>query len=209
MNMVMLKMVKNIVFDMGGVLLDLDVRRTIAEHFPEEYREDIVKNVFYGEQWRLMDAGLMRPDDAKEILLPRYPQELRPLLGEMINNFYPYMPPIKETEQLIARIKKAGYKIYLLSNATPRVFDEYHNIPALAYMDGMFISALYKLLKPGSEIYNAFCDRFSLKAEECFFIDDMEQNIIGARACGMKGFVFDTRDFTALEKALNDEGVFF
>ena len=45
--MVMLKMVKNIVFDMGGVLIDLDIRRTVTDHFPEEYREDIINNVFY------------------------------------------------------------------------------------------------------------------------------------------------------------------
>jgi putative hydrolase of the HAD superfamily len=119
------------------------------------------------------------------------------------------MPPIAETERFVARLKKAGYKIYLLSNATPRVFDEYHNIPAFKYFDGMFVSALYKLLKPSAEIYNAFCDKFSLKAEECFFIDDMEANIKGAKACGMKGFVFDTRDYEALEKALNDEKVIF
>lgn len=207
--MVMLKMVKNIVFDMGGVLLDLDVRRTVTEHFPEEYREDIIKNVFCGEEWRMMDAGLMRHDEAKSLLLPRYPQELRPLLGEMINNFYPYMPPIEETERFIARLKKAGYRIYLLSNASPRVFDEYHNIPAFRHFDGMFISALYHLLKPGAEIYEAFFKRFSLKPEECFFIDDMEPNIIGAQACGMKGFLFDTRDYVALEKALNNENVIF
>lgn len=202
-------MVKNIVFDMGGVLIDLNVRRTITEHFPEAYVEDIINNVFYGEEWRLMDAGLMRCDEAKQILLPRYPEKIRPLLGEMITNFYPYMPPIPESEQLVARLKKAGYNIYLLSNATPRVFDEYHNIPAFKYMDGFFVSALYKLLKPSAEIYNAFCDKFSLKADECFFIDDMEANIKGAVACGMKGFVFDTRDYQALEKALNEENVFF
>ena len=202
-------MVKNIVFDMGGVLIDLNINRTVAEYFPEDYHEDIVNKVFYGEQWRHMDAGLMRPPEAIEQLLPQFPAEFHPLLSKMITNFYPYMPPIKESEIFIKRLKKAGYKVYLLSNATPRFFDEYHNIPAMAYMDGFFISALYKLLKPQPEIYNAFCEKFSLCAEECFFIDDMPQNIDGAKAVGMKGFVFDTRDYEGLEKALNDENVFF
>lgn len=202
-------MVKNIVFDMGGVLLDLDVRRTVTAFFPEEYCEDIIQNVFYGEEWRLMDAGLMRPDEAKVRLLPLFPEALRPRLGEMITNFYPYMPPIKQAEELVARLKAAGYRVYLLSNATPRVFDEYHNIPAFRYMDGMFISSLYKLLKPQVEIYRAFCEKFSLKAEECFFIDDTPGNIQAALDFGMKGFVFDTRDFEGLEKALNNENVFF
>ena len=98
--------------------------------------------------------------------------------------------------------------MYLLSNATPRFFDRYLDIPALTLMDGYFISALYKLLKPQREIYEAFCNKFSLKAEECFFIDDMPQNIQGAKDYGMSGFVFK-KDIQALEKALNDEGVEF
>lgn len=200
-------MVKNIVFDMGGVLIDINIRQTVYDNFPEEYCEDIISNVFFGEEWRLMDKGKMVPDEAKAILLSRYPEELRPKLAEMITDFYPYMKPLEKTERFIKRIKASGYGVYLLSNATPRVFDEYHNIPALALMDGLFISALYKLLKPQPEIYEAFCEKFSLKPEECFFIDDMAVNVEGARSCGMKGFVFDTRDYDALERALLSEGV--
>lgn len=202
-------MVKNIVFDMGGVIIDLNLARTLEEHFPEEYRSRILEEVFYGEEWRLMDGGFIRPDDAISLILPKFPKELHQKLAEMITDFYPYMPPIRQTEEFISRIKKAGYKVYLLSNATPRFFDEYLNYPALTMMDGYFISALYKLLKPQKEIYEAFCNKFSLEAEECFFIDDMPANIEGAKACGMKGFVFDTKDFAGLEKALNDESVYF
>lgn len=202
-------MVKNIVFDMGGVIIDLNLERTLRDHFPEEYHKSILEKVFYGEEWRLMDGGFMRPEEAIQRILPLFPQEFHKDLTDMITNFYPYMPPVRETEELIVRLKKAGYKVYLLSNATPRFFDEYQNYPALTMLDGYFISALYNLLKPQQEIYEAFCDKFSLNAEECFFIDDMPANIEGARAYGMKGFVFDTKDFIGLEKALNDESVYF
>lgn len=202
-------MVKYIVFDMGGVIIDLNLERTLMKHFPEEYHSSILKEVFYSEEWRLMDGGFMRPEDAIPRILPKFPEEFHSTLTDMITDFYPYMPPIRQTEEFILRLKKAGYKVYLLSNATPRFFDEYMNYPALTMMDGYFISALYKLLKPQREIYEAFCNKFSVKPEECFFIDDMPANIEGARACGMKGFVFDTKDFEGLEKALNDESVFF
>ena len=72
-----------------------------------------------------------------------------------------------------------------------------------------FISALYKLLKPQKEIYEAFCNKFGVKAEECFFIDDLPANIEGARKCGMQGFVFDTKDLAELENQLNALGVKF
>lgn len=202
-------MVKNIVFDMGGVLIDLDLKRTLSEHFKPEHQQLLLEKVFNSRAWRDMDAGIRRAEEVIPWLLPQLPEETRPLMAQMINNFYPYMPPITYMEDFILRLKKAGYKVYLLSNATPRFFDVYQNYPALCMLDGYFISALYKMLKPQREIYEAFCKKFSLKPEECFFIDDMPVNIEGAKAYGMKGFIFDTKDVIGLEKELNANGVIF
>ncbi len=194
---------------MGGVLIDLDLKRTLSEHFKPEHQQLLLEKVFNSRAWRDMDAGVRRAEEVIPWLLPQLPEETRPLMAQMINNFYPYMPPITYMEDFILRLKKAGYKVYLLSNATPRFFDVYQNYPALCMLDGYFISALYKMLKPQREIYEAFCKKFSLKPEECFFIDDMPVNIEGAKAYGMKGFIFDTKDVIGLEKELNANGVIF
>ena len=193
---------------MGGVLIDFNFDRTLKEYYPEKYHNIINELVFQNEVWRRMDGGFERSDDVIGRVVPLLPEETRQLMSGMISDFYPYMPAIDGMADLIKRLKKAGYSVYLLSNATPRFFDRYLDIPALTLMDGYFISALYKLLKPQREIYEAFCNKFSLKAEECFFIDDMPQNIQGAKDYGMSGFVFK-KDIQALEKALNDEGVDF
>ncbi len=202
-------MIKNIVFDMGGVLIDYNSKKTITTYFHEEYHDVLMKEVFGSELWQKLDGGFLRHDEAVAIVLPRIPEATRPLIKEMLMDFYPYMPPFPEMYDFIKRIKKAGYKVYLLSNATPRFFDNYLNIPALTLMDGFFISALYKMLKPQREIYEAFCKKFSLKPEECFFIDDLPQNIEGAKNYGMKGFVFKASDIKNLEESLNAEGVIF
>ena len=107
----------------------------------------------------------------------------------------------------IKELKNNGYPIYLLSNATPRFFDRYLDIPAFEFFDGFFISSCYKLLKPNKEIYEAFCNKFSLKSEECFFIDDLEANIKGAKDYGMSGFVFSAPDTDSLKLALREAGV--
>ena len=193
---------------MGGVLIDFNFDRTLKEYYPEKYHDILNQLVFKNDVWRRMDGGFERSDDVIERVVPQLPEETRQLMSGMISDFYPYMPTIDGMADLIKRLKKAGYSVYLLSNATPRFFDRYLDIPALTLMDGYFISALYKLLKPQREIYEAFCNKFSLKAEECFFIDDMPQNIQGAKDYGMSGFVFK-KDIQALEKALNDEGVDF
>lgn len=193
---------------MGGVLIDFNFDRTLKEYYPEKYHDILNQLVFKNDVWRRMDGGFERSDDVIARVVPLLPEETRQLMSGMISDFYPYMPAIDGMADLIKRLKKAGYSVYLLSNATPRFFDRYLDIPALTLMDGYFISALYKLLKPQREIYEAFCNKFSLKAEECFFIDDMPQNIQGAKDYGMSGFVFK-KDIQALEKALNDEGVDF
>ena len=202
-------LIKNVVFDMGGVLIDYNAGKTITTYFPEEYHEILMQEVFASELWHQLDGGRLRHDQAVEIVLPKIPAETRPLIKEMLTDFYPYMPPFPEMYDFIKKIKTAGYSVYLLSNATPRFFDRYLDIPALSLMDGYFISCVYKLLKPQPEIYEAFCNKFSLKPEECFFIDDMPQNIEGAVNYGMKGHVYKAVDIKSLENALNAEGVRF
>ncbi len=201
-------MIKNIVFDMGGVLIDFNFERTLNECFAPEHHDILNRLVFKNPVWREFDAGRRRTDEYTAEVLPKLPPETRKLITEMLSDFYDYMPPFPYMEDLIKRLKAAGYGVYLLSNATPRFFDRYLDIPAISLMDGMFVSCLYKLLKPQPEIYEAFCNKFSLKAEECFFIDDMPENIKGAVDYGMSGFVYK-KDLQALEVALREAGVSF
>lgn len=201
-------MIKNIVFDMGGVILDFNLKKTVEAEFSPEYHEVIYKHVF-GENnvWKILDEGKTTYDKVIPGVLEKLPPELHEKVSAMITDFYDYMPPFPETCELVKELKENGYNIYLLSNANARFFDRYLNIPALKYFDGFFISALYKIVKPNREIYEAFCKKFSVAPEECFFIDDLEANIKGAKDYGMQGFVFKAPDTTELRKALREAGV--
>jgi len=76
-----------------------------------------------------------------------------------------------------------------------RLLTCYHQvIPAIDCFDGIFFSAEVKCMKPQKEMYEHFFERFGLKPEECFFIDDLERNIQGAKACGMDGYCFADGD---------------
>lgn len=191
---------------MGGVLIDFSFQRTLNEYYAPQHHRILNELVFENPVWREMDGGFDRAENVIKRVVPQLPEETRSLVSQMISDFYPHMPQIEGMAELIERIKKAGYNVFLLSNATPRFFDRYLDYPALTLMDGYFISALYKLLKPQPEIYEAFCNKFKVKAEECFFIDDMPANIEGAKNYGMSGFVFQ-KDIQALENALKDAGV--
>lgn len=71
----------------------------------------------------------------------------------------------------------------------------------------MLISADYKLLKPEKEIYLALYEKFSLNPEECFFIDDVQKNIDGARETGMDGHCYYHGDIEILKAALKEKGI--
>jgi|LSQX01.3.fsa_nt_gb putative hydrolase of the HAD superfamily len=195
-------MIKNIVFDMGGVLIDFNPKMTVRQHFSKEYQDIVLKNVFGNKAWSDMDKGILDAKEALPSILSALPEEIRDAVAPMVMDFYPWMPPFEEGEKLVKQVKDRGFNCYLLSNATPKFYDYVHKIPVMALLDGIFISADYKMLKPDTEIYLKFLEVFSLKASECFFIDDMKANILGAKKAGIDGFVFEEKDFDNLRNII-------
>ena len=60
-------------------------------------------------------------------------------------------------------------------------------------------------MKPEPEIYQLLLDTYSLKANECLFIDDVEENIIGAKNMGMNGI--QLTDYNFLKEKLKEYGI--
>ena len=71
------------------------------------------------------------------------------------------------------------------------------------------MSCDYHLVKPNKEIYLKLFENYNLKPEECFFIDDREENIKAGQILGMNGHVFDYKKYgiSALIKDLKANGV--
>lgn len=192
---------------MGGVLIDYNPEKTVREHFNEEHGEIFLREILRNHVWNDKDRGLVFPDDIMEMKKSVIPPEIFDKVSEMVHNFYPYMPPFEKMCELIKELKEKGYGIYLLSNASSDFHERRDHIPALQYFDGVIISADYKLLKPEKEIYETLFEKFSLRPEECFFIDDVQKNIDGARAAGMDGHCYSHGDVEILRSALRDNGI--
>lgn len=107
--------------------------------------------------------------------------------------------------EIVRELKSLGYGIYLLSNASVDLPRYFGRIPGSEYFDGRIVSADWKLLKPQPELYQILLREYGLKAEECFFVDDLFINVEAAVLVGMSGTVF--RGAEALRRSLREAGV--
>ena len=200
-------MIKNIIFDMGGVLIDYNPEKTMEKHFSKEHGEIFLREILRNPIWNDKDRGIIFPDEIMEQKRDVIPAEIFEKVRGMVHNFYPYMPPFEDMCEVVKTLKENGYNIYLLSNASSDFHERRDGIPALAYFDGVVISADYKLLKPEKEIYEVLYEKFSLIPEECFFIDDVQKNIDGANATGMRGHCYCHGNVEILKKDLKANGI--
>ena len=198
-------MIKNIVFDMGNVLVRYDAART-CEHYIEDVldRERVRTAVFASPEWVWLDMGIMTDEQALKQMCSRLPGRLHEAARLCLRDWDKYnMWTMKEMEPVIRSVKERGFGVYVCSNAAIRLTGIWKELfPAPDCFDGVLFSAEVKCVKPQKEIYEHFFDRFDLKPEECFFIDDLSLNIEGARDCGMDGYCFADGDVEKLKAVL-------
>lgn len=193
-------------FDMGKVLVGYDAM-LVCSHFIEkpEDRERVCTAVFTSPEWVFLDMGVISEEQALKQMCSRLPEHLREAARLCMRDWDQYnMWPVQEMEPIIRELKKRGFGIYLCSNASERLLTCYEKvIPATDCFDGMLFSAEVKCIKPQKEMYQHLFDRFGLKPEECFFIDDLPSNIEGGRACGMDGYCFADGNIEKLKAVLD------
>jgi putative hydrolase of the HAD superfamily len=118
------------------------------------------------------------------------------------------MFPLDENVKLLPGLKKKGFRLYYLSNFPIDIFEEIKTgYYFFTYFDGGIISAEVKFSKPDIRIFQVLLERYSLRAEECLFIDDIEKNVNSSIEAGMKGFFTSgSQDISGeIEKALQLE----
>ena len=195
-------MIKHIIFDMGGVLIHFDPQYFIARlGISGEDAMLLYQEVFRSLEWVQLDRGTISEQDAIKQIMQRVPARLQDSVEKLVSMWDRPILPIEGMAELIGNLKAAGYGIYLLSNASLRQPDYWMRVPGHELFDGTLISANVQLLKPEAEFYDLMLKKFSLKAEECIFIDDNANNIAGAKSVGIHSYLFDG-DATALRNAL-------
>ncbi len=199
-------MIDTIVFDMGGVLVDFSAELFSKRlHIGAEGQELLTRHLLRTTDWVRLDRGTITEEEVAAHACARLPEELHAAVDYIVNHWNEPISPVEGTADVARALKARGYTLYLLSNASRRQHDYWPDIPGSECFSGTLISADVHLLKPEAAIYAELFRKFTLRPEQCFFIDDFPPNIEAAENAGMQGVVF--HDARQLEDELKKRGI--
>lgn len=188
-------MIKNIVFDIGMVLIDFHWQKTMKElGIPDEAIVTLGKNMVEHVLWGEMDRGFI-PEEELVAEFKRMSPQYEEYIDLFLDNMEGVVTDYPGSKSWLKELKDRGYNIYLLSNY-PKSFFEMHvkNYSFMPYVDGRVVSYEYKVKKPDVRIYEILCEKYNIKPEESVFLDDRKENIATAESLGFKGIVVTDQD---------------
>lgn len=200
-------MIKNIVFDLGGVLVDWNPRYLYRQVFKSaDEMEYFLQHVCSSEWNARLDAGLpftqgieerceAYPHYRREIRLywERWPEMVQGEIGPMVSLF-------RQFQDI------GSFGLFALSNWSSQTFPlAQRRFPFLDEFDGLILSGNEGVIKPDPKIFEIFLDRYGLKATDCLFIDDSLDNVKTALDMGFLALHF--RDPDTLKIQLKQMGL--
>lgn len=183
--------IKNIIFDMGNVLLDFNPDfslDTLCES--EEAKRTIKKEYFEGPEWIQSDLGLISAEERVSLVKKRVSEKYHKDLTTVAKGWDICMVPVKGAKEFCGYIKENGYKAYVLSNASEEFYSYFPKHYDMSFFDGIVVSADLHIIKPDAAIYRYITEKYRLVPGECLFIDDRKENVEAAKTNGMNAVLF-------------------
>jgi putative hydrolase of the HAD superfamily len=194
-------LIKNIIFDLGNVLVNVEYQRFIDKLKLYGVDDDTYKNFFKGAHYRLLgyESGEISTEDFIKKCISGLNIDMS--FKEYADAFNDMFSEIPQMSNLVKLLKSNyHYKLYLLSNTSPLHFDyitekfQYINL-----LDNFALSYKLKSLKPEDNIYIRAIQHLNIIPEESLFIDDLEENCAGAEKFGIKTICYNKNNHSDFE----------
>jgi putative hydrolase of the HAD superfamily len=187
----MAPVVRNVIFDLGGVVVDWNPDHIVSRVQPRAELRDALKQALFGhDDWRKFDRGGLSESELIERLQLRLGasrQEVDAILDAVRDS----LVEKPETVKLLRALKAQGTPLYCLSNMPASIYT--HLRQRHSFWDafsGVIISGEIQLMKPEPEVFVHLLAAFKLRAHESVFIDDLLPNIESARQVGLHAILF-------------------
>ena len=181
---------KNIIFDLGGVILKDEPITFLKKLNIDDNTYNQLKIFF--DDWNKLDLGEESLEDKYNKC--NFPIEYDNLYKDKLINYYKYREIDIRLIKCINKLKENGYNVYVISDNNKECSLYYKNNPSFNNIDGWVMSCDYHTTKDIGNIFDIFINKFNLKPEECYFIDNNAINIKVAKRHGIIGSVFNTND---------------
>ena len=180
-------MYKNVIFDIGGVMVDFDPKDFLLERFCNAAVEEKVYRLTFGsETWQKLDAGLCsRYEGSQAMLAAARAEGCAFEVQEVLENWTSILRIRRRMVELVRRLKNHGYCVYYLSNIPEDILPLLMRRGLDGVFDGGVASCDVHINKPDPRIYQCLLDKYGLTAGECIFIDDSCANVQTAFQLGM------------------------
>ena len=200
-------MIKNIFFDFGQVLINFIPYDMTKVYVQDEQDIKLVEEVVFDRiYWDKLDEGLITDEQVINDVYRRLPERLHEKAHKVYYNWIYNIPEIEGMDAIVSELKNKGINICLLSNISWLFIKNYKESHILRHFDRFVFSAEVGLVKPHKDIFEYALTKQGFKASETLFIDDREDNILGAKSVGINGYVFDG-DVTKLKEYLEFSGL--
>ena len=192
-----------IIFDLGGVLINLDTSRSVKTFGKlSGLSNDEIYSKFLDDGWSYafekgeIDAATFRNEVRKSLGIEVSDSHIDQAWNEMLLDI-PY-----SRLQMVADLRNK-YQLFVLSNTNAIHVETFNRKVAAStnggvitdYFDKVYYSNELGMRKPDTEIYSHIIEENNLNPQETLFIDDMENNIIGAQSVGLRTVHLSDQDY--------------
>ena len=185
--------IKTIIFDFGQVLVHFEPSYMVGVYVNDESDKALLEEVVFDRlYWDRLDNGTISNEETMSLIKERLPERLWDVADKIYYNWVYNIPEIDGMSELLSHLKnKHGVRLFLLSNISNYFASHANEIPILKKLDGLVMSAPIGIVKPSYEIFDYICKKYDIVPSEAIFVDDRIDNIEGAKAYGINGYVFN------------------